>query len=227
MWSWAARHPGIILPMIARIEGTLVGIEGNAAMVSTPGGFTFAVLVPAYTAARLGGSLDQRVTFSTYCFVESQSQGSTLIPRLAGFTTPEDRAFYELFTTCKGIGPKRALRAMAIATGQIAAAIADRDVTMLQSLPEIGKRTAETIIATLRGKVDRFLDLPSSAPGAKPGASPATSIAREALDVLLQLGENRIEALTWIDRALAASEDEKPKDAQELLAVVYRIKAGS
>lgn len=211
--------------MIARIEGTLVGIEQGAAMVSTPGGFTFQVLVPAYTAARLGGSLDQAVSFTTYCFVESQSQGSTLIPRLAGFTNSEDRAFYELFVTCKGIGPKRALRAMAIATHQIAAAIADRDATMLQSLPEIGKRTAETIIATLRGKVDHFIDIPASTSGVKP-AAPSISIAREALEVLLQLGENRIEALAWIDRALAASEEAPPKDAQGLLAAVYRIKAG-
>ncbi len=212
--------------MIARIEGTLVGIEGNAALIATAGGFTFAVLVPAYTAARLGGALDQPIALATYCFVESQSQGSTFIPRLAGFTTPEDRAFYELFTTCKGIGPKRALRAMAIATGQIAAAIADRDVTMLQSLPEIGKRTAETIIATLRGKVDHFLDLPAPA-GAAPTRGPSASggIAREALEVLLQLGENRTEALAWIDRALSSTQD-KPADAQALLAIVYRIKAG-
>lgn len=217
--------------MIARIEGTLVGIEGNAALIrpasgGASGGLTFAVLVPAYTAARLGGSLDQPISLSTYCFVESQAQGSTLIPRLAGFTTPEDRGFYELFTTCKGIGPKRALRAMAIATGQIAAAIADRDVTMLQSLPEIGKRTAETIIATLRGKVDSYLDLPPAtqpASGAAPGGR--SSLAREALEVLLQLGENRTEALTWIDRALSLA-DEKPADAQALLAIVYRIKGG-
>lgn len=214
--------------MIARIEGTLVGIEGNAAMIRpASGGLTFAVLVPAYTAARLGGSLDQTISLSTYCFVESQSQGSTLIPRLAGFNTPEDRAFYELFTTCKGIGPKRALRAMAIATDQIAAAIADRDVTMLQSLPEIGKRTAETVIAALRGKVERFLDTASAAATSATPSTPArTSIAREALEVLLQLGENRIEALAWIDRAISQAEDEPYQDAQALLAAVYRIKAG-
>jgi Holliday junction DNA helicase RuvA len=217
------------LRMIARIEGTLVGIEGNAALVRMPmagGGLTFAVFVPAFTAARLGGSLDQSISLATYCFVESQAQGATLIPRLAGFTTPEDRAFYELFTTCKGIGPKRALRAMAIATGQIAAAIADRDVTMLQSLPEIGKRTAETIIATLRGKVDHFLDLPTGNVATSHAATTSGgSIAREALEVLLQLGENRIEALAWIDRALSSTQD-KPTDAQALLAIVYRIKAG-
>lgn len=215
--------------MIARVEGVLVGVEQSTAYVRLAGGITLSVLVPAYTAARLGGSLDQPVTLTTACFIEAQGQGTTMIPRLAGFTSGEDRAFWELFVTCKGIGPKRALRAMALATHQIAAAIADRDATLLQSLPEIGKRTAETIVATLRGKVEPFLDAPKPTPGATAPAPTAGasrgSITREALEVLLQLGENRAEAIAWIDRA-QSSRDEPFTDAQELLAEVYRIKGG-
>ena len=53
---------------------------------------------------------------------------------------------------------------MTMTTGQIAAAIVDRDVAMLQSLPEIGKRTAETIIAALHDKVDAFAGASAFAP---------------------------------------------------------------
>ena len=81
-----------------------------------------------------------------------------MIPRLAGFLSVEDRAFFELFTTCKGIGNRKALRAMSLDVGQLAGAISDRDIALLQTLPDIGRRTAETIIATLHGKVDRFLN---------------------------------------------------------------------
>ncbi len=215
--------------MIARLEGQLESVEGGIAYIRTPGGLTYEVLVSAYTAARLGGSIGQPVTLETLHFVESQNQGATLLPRLAGFLTAQDRRFFELFTTTKGIGNKRALRAMTLATDQIAAAIADRDLTLLQSLPEIGKRTAETVVATLHGKVDKFVSAAAfdqnAASCGKDESAPGGSrtMAREALEVLLQLGENRAQALAWIDEVLRS--EDRPSDVQDLIAKVYRIKA--
>jgi Holliday junction DNA helicase RuvA len=215
--------------VIARIQGILESVEGSVALVALPGGLAYEVLVSAYTAARLGGSIGQPVKFETLHFVESQNQGSTLLPRLAGFLTAQDRQFFELFTTAKGIGNKRALRAMTLASDQIAAAIADRDLTLLQSLPEIGKRTAETIVATLHGKVDKFISAAAYGENAAtrgastPPPTGARALAREALEVLLQLGENRVQALSWIDEVLRG--EERPTDVQDLIARVYRIKA--
>lgn len=215
--------------MIARIQGVLESIEGNVVLLQLPAGLTYQVLVPAYTAARLAGSLGQSITLHTYHFVESQGQGTTLIPRLAGFVQPEDQRFYELFTTCKGIGNKRALRAMALSTAQIAGAIADRDLALLQSLPEIGKRTAETIVATLSGKVDAFLTIPAGT-GVVPdvdgvaASPPAGSLGRDALEALVALGENRTQAMAWIDQALRSKD--RPATVADLVQRVYRIKSG-
>jgi holliday junction DNA helicase RuvA len=217
--------------MIARIHGILEEIEGSTALVRVSDGVTYQVLVPAYTAARLGASIGQDVTLYTFHFIESQGQGMTMIPRLAGFLTPQDRRFYELFTTVKGIGNKRALRAMSLDTGRIAAAIADRDLAMLQSLPEVGRRTAETILATLSGKVDAFVsaaafvDAASGAKGATGTSGGGGAMARETLEVLLQLGENRTQAVLWIDQTLRDPKD-RPRDVQDLIQRVYRIKAG-
>jgi Holliday junction DNA helicase RuvA len=216
--------------MIARITGILEGIEGGSALLRVGEGITYQVLVPAYTAARLGASVGQTVSLHTFHFIESQGQGMTMIPRLAGFTTQQDRRFYELFTTVKGIGNKRALRAMALESAQIAGAIADRDLALLQTLPEIGRRTAETIVATLTGKVDGFVAAAAEARAAEPGspgtpASSASGLTRAAMEVLLQLGENRNEALAWIDQALRDEKD-RPRDVQDLIQRVYRIKAG-
>jgi holliday junction DNA helicase RuvA len=214
--------------MIAKIAGILEAIEGSTALVAMPGGLTYQVLLPAFTAARLAGSLGQPVTLHTFHFIESQGQGSTAYPRLAGFTSVIDRRFYELFTTVKGIGNKRALRAMALDTAQIAAAIADRDLALLQSLPEVGRRTAETIVATLSGKVDAFVSAAAYAPApgtpavGQPGAT--QGLARQAMEVLLQLGENRTQAVMWIDQALR--EEDRPTDVQALIQRVYQIKAG-
>jgi len=215
--------------MISRIKGTLESIEGGVAVLQLPGGLTYEVLVSAFTGARLGGSLGQVVELHTLHYCESQNQGASLLPRLAGFLNAQDRRFFELFTTTKGIGNKKALRAMTLATDQIAAAIADRDLALLQSLPEIGRRTAETIVATLHGKVDKYLSASAYAPlpGDKSAAGPqptgARALARDALEVLMQLGENRTQAMAWIDEALR--DEEKPADVQDLVARVYRIKA--
>ena len=217
----------IIGYMIVKLEGILESIESDRACIRMPDGLTYEVLLPAYTAARLNGSLGQTVTLHTLHYMESQAQGATIFPRLAGFLSPIDKQFFELFVTCKGIGNRRALRAMTLSTPQIAGAIADRDLALLQSLPEVGKRTAETIAVTLKGKVDRFLDaVPVGArgDGATAGTTAPGGLARDALHVLLQLGENRTQAVNWIDRALSA--DNAPTDAEALIAEVYRIKGG-
>ena len=215
--------------MIAKIHGHLAAVIDNHAMVTLPNGLTYEVLLPAYVASRLAVAVDQPVTLHTFEFHESQGQGSTILPRLAGFLSTEDKAFYELFVTCKGIGYRRALRAMTLSTAQIAAAIVDRDLATLQSLPEVGRRTAETIAVTLRDKVDRFAAAQSvtshgdSATELAPRGN--VGLARETLEALLQLGENRSQAMQWIDQAMTA--DKPPTSAQELLAAVYRIKSSA
>ena len=53
--------------------------------------------------------------------------------------------------------------------GEIAQAIESKDARFLCELPEIGKRTAETIIVELSGKVDQFIEMK---PSVKSGAAP-------------------------------------------------------
>ncbi len=209
--------------MIARLDGVLESVGEGAALVRVDGGLTYEVLVPSYAEAELAGRVGEPVSLHTLYYLESQNQGATMTPRLAGFVSIEDRRFFELFTTCKGIGNRKALRAMTLGTDQIAAAIADRDVATLQSLPEVGRRTAETIVATLHGKVDQFVS--AAAYGGEQVTTPLSNISREALEVLLQLGETRTEAIKWIDQAMR-DPDNRPDDAEELVRRVYQIKSG-
>jgi Holliday junction DNA helicase RuvA len=218
--------------MISKISGVLEGVEGGVANIRVGDGFTYEVLVSGYTAARLGDAIGQPLTLHTLNYIESQDQGASFLPRLAGFLTVEDRRFFELFTTTKGIGKRKALRALVMSSDQIAAAIADRDLAMLQSLPEIGRRLAETVVATLHGKVDKYVvaayapaGVGDSGGGNGKGKPAARTLAKEALEVLLQLGENRTQAVTWIDEAMR-DESDKPRDVQAVIAKVYRIKSG-
>lgn len=219
--------------MISEIEGVLVGIEESKAQVRMSQGVTYEVLLSAYSSARLGTKIDEVVRLHTYHFLEGNSQGSSFIPRLAGFMTVNDKAFFEIFTTVKGIGAKKALRALAMSTGQLASAITDRDVKLLQTLPEIGKRTAETIVATLHGKVDRFVGDAvvqgggsgddGGEGGGGEGLGERSMAARNALEILIQLGENRKQALIWVDEVLMKEPD--LTDPQEIITQVFNLKA--
>jgi Holliday junction DNA helicase RuvA len=220
--------------MIARIQGRLDDLRADMALIAMQQGdgqFVYEVLLSPFTVGRLGGSIGQIVTLQTLHYMESHNQGASFIPRLAGFLTADDRAFFELFVTTKGIGNRKALRAMALATNQLAQAVVDRDVKLLQTLPEIGKRTAETLIATLSGKVDRFVGAPratttTATEGKRAGASAGNEpITRQVVETLVALGESRIQALQWIDEAMQSVEpDDRPNSVQDLLDLVYRMR---
>jgi len=231
--------------MISRITGTLADIQADKALIDPGHGMVYDVMLPAFAATRLSVKAGQVVTLHTFQFIESTAQGATMFPRLAGFLTLEDKRFFELFVTCKGIGHKRALRAMILDTNTLASAIADRDAKLIQTMPEVGKKLAETIVVTLRDKVEHFVSAAvyPPAPGSPgsgasdgvetPGIGAATPgggggrLAREALEVLIQLGENRTQAVQWIDRVLAVeNETDRPSEVQDVVAAVYRLKAG-
>ena len=76
-----------------------------------------------------------------------------MTPRLLGFLHDEDRAFFRQFLTVKGVGVRKALRALAAPVAKIASDIESGDATALAQLPGIGKRMAQQIVAELRGKV--------------------------------------------------------------------------
>jgi Holliday junction DNA helicase RuvA len=144
-----------------------------------------------------------------------------MTPRLLGFDTPADRDFFKLFTTVKGIGVRKALRALIKPMGEIAAAIQAKDAKFLIALPEIGKRTAETIIAELHGKVENYAGELSSETGE---TSDIPEAGHEAASVLIQLGERRADALALVERVLAvAPELDSPED---IIQQVYKLKAG-
>jgi len=246
--------------MITRLAGMLESIDGHTATVqpqwgghaagaaSPPGGadvpsaraadgLAIEILVPGYFARELSVLCGQRITFHTLTYLEGQGQGSSFIPRLLGFASPADRAFFELFTTVNGIGNRKALRALAEKPATIAAAIMRRDAKALEKLPEIGKRMAEKVVAELHGKVDAFADSagvgrtsspPLGALGFGQDALSAGSIessslspaVRDAIDALVNLGETRADAQRKIARTF-----ERAKDGGKALDTPERIVA--
>ncbi len=209
--------------MISRIRGTLLSLAENTAEIDLGGGLTFEVLLPAYLSARVAPQIGKPVEFITLTYLEGQGQGSSFIPRLIGFAHDSERRFFDVFTTVKGIGNKKALRALTVEPAAIARAVMSRDAKSLQQLPEIGKRLAETMIAELHGKVDRFLSpmdvgALNHASEIKPFAK--TSAAQEAIGALVALGETPATA----ERKVALVMDRTPGKAltsDEIVSAVY------
>ena len=81
-------------------------------------------------------------------------------PVLIGFSLQAEKEFFQYFITVEAIGPLKAIKALTIPIAEIATAIETRDIHHLSGLKGIGKRTAEKIVATLQGKMERFALIP-------------------------------------------------------------------
>src|SRR5947208_8697397 len=117
------------------------------------------------------------MTFHTIMYLQGDASGGNIEPRLIGFLQRSDKKFFEKFITVKGIGPKKALKALALPAGEIAQAIESRDTRFLVGLPQIGKRMAEQIVAELAGKATKFA---TPYVGGKPSIGPSARSAAEA-----------------------------------------------
>lgn len=242
--------------MITRIEGTLERIGEDRALLAV-GAVGYEVSIPAADVPRLQQRVGEVVVLHTLHYLESQGQGSSFWPRLIGFQTEADREFFELITSVKGIGVRRALRALTIPFPRVAEAIVRKDLGTLVALPEIGRKTAETMVLELRDKVERHAmrggGAPAAAPTAAPTAAPRTrapaskggrsgstastsaaaaqptgaptisaSAVLDAVQVLVQLGENRLDARSLIDSALEREPEIASADA--LVAAALALK---
>jgi holliday junction DNA helicase RuvA len=221
--------------MLVRIRGVLESVEGNRAVVALGDGRAFEVLVPTYLGERLNGrggaaSVGGEIELHTLEYLESLNQGAAFLPRILGFASARERAFFELLTSVKGLGNKRALRALSVEPAMVARWIAERDARALQRLPEIGPKLADLIVHELKGKVD---DLARGAPaaveaaptvpavevksprakktaggsGGSGGPGPAAAAAvnppvRQTVDALVALGEDPVNAERMVAAAI-------------------------
>lgn len=222
--------PSYSRSMISAFTGQLQRVGEDRAWLSAgPGGvIDIEVLVPASDVPDLERRIGETLTFHTVFYIEGDASGGNLTPRLIGFTREIDRGFFNAFITVKGIGPKKALKALAIPASEIAAAIENGDSRALMRLPQIGKRAADTIIAELGGKVGRFVEAgiaTSTGAGRRPaGGMKLDSQAEDAVATLVALGERRADAEALLIRLREQSEPPTTTDA--LVREMLRLRSG-
>lgn len=208
--------------MIVRLSGILSDLSEETVIVERDG-LAYEVLVPRYALGELAACRGLSVVLHTMEYLEGNLAGGNLVPRLVGFLHAEDRAFFELFLQVKGIGVRKALRALAEPVSRIAALIETSDATGLSKLPGIGRRTADTIVAELRGKAASYAAGAARAVAAV--QADWTQSQRDALELLVAWGDSRIDAERWVARSAQLHPDLKTAD--EWVRAAYRIKTGA
>jgi Holliday junction DNA helicase RuvA len=208
--------------MISSLTGTLHHVEEDRIHLRV-GPMVYEALIPASDSALLMSGVGEEMTFHTILYFEGDASGGNLEPRLLAFLRKEDKRFFEKFITVKGIGPKKALKALIYPAGDIARAIEEKDARFLVGLPQIGKRMAEQIVAELAGKVKEFATSYDSLSPSIEGASVRRSALEEdAIAALMALGERRHDAENLLERARATVQN--AKTSNDLVREMLRMR---
>ena len=100
---------------------------------------------------------------------------------LYGFLNEDEKRLFLLLIDVDGVGPKTALAIMDRGVREITLAVQSADVSFFQSVPRVGKKSAQKIIIELKAKLGGKEDLVLSEPEGK---------AKEVVDGLVSLGFN-------------------------------------
>lgn len=133
--------------MIGFLNGEILQIEGDTAIVQT-GGVGYEVSITPAAAIDLQMLLGQTVSLWIYTHVREDAF------HLFGFLQRAEKDFFIQLLKVNGIGPKSALTILSGAPlAQIQYWIEEGDAKALSQLPKIGKKTAEQIVLSLKGKL--------------------------------------------------------------------------
>lgn len=163
--------------MIRQVTGTVLSVEPSGCVVDVAGWGVFVCLPNAAEVSE-----GQQVTLLTHMTLKQDGI------ELYGFTSADDRSFFEKLLTVSGIGPKTALSILTRAPREsLENAIATRDISYLTRVAGLGKKAAEKIAVELSEKIT-----PS---GETQGATDS-----EVLDTLVALGYTEREARAALAR---------------------------
>jgi len=205
--------------LITRITGKLVRLDGDAARIEV-GALEYEVFIPEFVRRQLQALMGNEVSLKTIEYIEGNTQGGRLVPRLIGFLADVELEFFEMVCSVDGMGVKKTLRAMVRPVREVAEAIEEQNLKELSLLPGIGPAMSERIVAKLRRKMAKFAlmvarEFPAEAKSAERG------VLHEAFEALLSLGYNAVEAREKIDSVSAGKT--KLKSVEDVILAIYQL----
>ena len=201
--------------MIGYLEGRLMKKEQDRILLLV-GHVGYEILVPVVVMESLTTKeIGDEVSLHIY-YQQTERQPK---PVLIGFNLEAEKEFFQYFISVEAIGPLKAVKALNIPVGDIAHAIESGDVKTLKRLSGIGDRTAHKIVASLKGKMNRFALIRHEK---NAEAVPVDEdFVQMVMDVLIsQLGYKTTDARQMIAEAM--KRDSRIATAEELFDEIYR-----
>jgi len=211
--------------MIAYLEGTILH-QASGTIILKAGAVGYEVLIPAFLQTHTSVlAIGEPLAL----FIYFHQSTHTPKPVLIGFRLLAEREFFERFLSVDGIGPIKAAKSLTLPIAQIATAIEAGDIRTLSELKGVGKRSAEQIAASLKGKMAKFALIRKQDPSENEGEleifapldAQAQRFSQNVTDVLVnQLGYKKAEAKTMVD--LAAAKIAPVQSAEQLFDEIFR-----
>ena len=162
-------------------------------------GVGYGLHIPLSTYARLG-EVESDQEIYTYLYVRDDAM------RLYGFATEEERQVFELLLSVTGVGPRMALGILStLSVDEFRQAVNSEDVSLLMTIPGVGKKTSQKILFHLQDKI-------TSEDGFEPMAR-MSEVDSEVLSALVALGYSVVEA----QAAIQAIPRDAPEDVESRL----------
>lgn len=194
--------------MIAFLNGVVAGKTPQAVYLDVSG-VGFAVSMSQSSLAKLPAAGE---TARVLTYMQVSESGMSLF----GFLSEEEKALFERLIGVSGVGPKVALAALSTFSPQtLVEAIAAQDVSLVQKIPGVGKKTASRIILELKGSFDQGFESLFAA-AAQEEKSVVDTRLDAATEVLLSMGFSSAEAELALKDA--------PEDSTEGALVKYALK---
>ena len=174
--------------MFNSIRG-LVCAKSNEAVFLLSGDIEWEIIMPLNDISGL--SLKNEYRILTWLYHREDQM------KLFGFADERRRSTFLELLKVEGIGPKGAVKIMGgISQDDLEKALENGDLTRLEAVPGLGKKTAQKMLLSLKGKLVREQDLSG------------TSKYSDLVEALAQMGYDRRAA----SEALAKAEDSVRKD---------------
>jgi len=133
--------------VIARVRGEVLARRADHVVVET-GGVGYRLSISTETLRHVPAA-GEEVTLHTHLILRDDALA------LYGFAAEEERDLFLMLIGVQSVGPKVALAVLSGGSPRdLLSAIASGDAKRFQSVPGIGRRTAERIIVELREKVE-------------------------------------------------------------------------
>lgn len=175
--------------MISSVRGEVLSVGLDHAVVEV-GGVGLAVHAVPATLATLRRGEEARLATALVVREDSLT--------LYGFADTESRELFGLLQTVSGVGPRLALATLAVLDpAALRSALADSNLTVLTTVPGIGRKGAERLVVELRDKV-----------GAIPAAGSRTpsgggAVRDQVVEALVGLGFATRQAEQAVEAVLA------------------------